>query len=142
MKKRIEYQSHLLTAVKRYRIVKTWDLARRRLDQQSGVIGAIGGGAIMQAGSFPTAVQSGVVSASPSSDSTSAGAASSADNISRTIDVHFDPNGWMESINVNGRTIVTASGYLDSIYEESERFLCYPEMYLTGSATVQDISFY
>ena len=57
MKKRIEYQSHLLAAVKRYRIVKTWDLARRRLDQQSGVIGAIGGGAIMQAGSFQTTVR-------------------------------------------------------------------------------------
>ena len=142
MKKRIEYQSHLLTAVKRYRIVKTWDLARRRLDQQSGVIGAIGGGAIMQAGSFQTTVQSGVISASPSPDSTSAGAAASADNTSTTIDVQFDPNGWLESINVNGRTIVTASGYLDSIYEESERFFCYPEMYLTGSATVQGISFY
>ena len=142
MKKRIEYQSHLLTAVKRYRIVKTWDLARRRLDQQSGVIGAIGGGAIMQAGSFQTTVQSGVISASPSPDATSAGAAASPDYTSTTIDVQFDPNGWLESINVNGRTIVTASGYLDSIYEESERFVCYPEMYLTGSATVQDIAFY
>lgn len=143
MKKRIEYQSHLLTAVKRYRIVKTWDLARRRLDQQSGVIGGIGGGAIMQAGSFQTTIQSGVVSASPSPDSTSAGATSSAaDNTSTTIDVQFDPNGWLESINVNGRTIVTASGYLNSIYEELERFVCYPEMYLIGNATVQGISFY
>lgn len=142
MKKRIEYQAHLLTAVKRYRIFRTWDLARRRLDQQSGVIGGVGG-AIMQAGSFPSVVQSGIVSAPSSLDSASAsGAASSTDNTSTTIDVQFDSSGWLESINVDGRTIVTTAGYLDSIYEESERFVCYPEMYLTGSATVQDISFY
>ena len=140
MKKRIEYQPHLLTAVKRYRIVKTWDLARRRLDQQSGVIGGVGG-AVMQAGSFQTTVQSGVVSASSStSDSTSA--AASDDNTTTTIDVQFGEDGWLDSINVDGRTIVTASGYLDSIYEESERFVCYPELYLTGSATVQDMTFH
>ena len=81
-----------------------------------------------------------MISASPSPDSTSA--ASSADNTSTRIDVQFGEDGWLESINVNGRTIVTASGYLDSIYEGSERFVCYPEMYLTGSATVQGISFY
>ena len=133
LKKRIEYHhNHLLTAVKRYRVVKTWNLAQRRpLDQQKS--GGTGG-AVMQAGSFPV-VQSGVVSAGV------AGGGNDAADTVTTIDVHFDSSGWLQEIAVDGRTVVTAAGFLDSIYEESERFVCYPEMYLTGSAKVEDIKF-
>lgn len=134
LKKRIEYHhNHLLTAVKRYRVVKTWNLAQRRpLDQQeSGMIG----GAVMQAGSFPV-VQSGVVSAGV------AGGGNDAADTVTTIDVQFDSSGWLQEIAVDGRTVVTAAGFLDSTYEESERFVCYPEMYLMGRATVEDITFH
>ena len=136
-KRRIEYQPHLLTAVKRYRVVKTWDLVRR---QQSDVIGGFGGtgGVVIQAGSFPSpvAVQSGVVSAGV------AGGGNDAADTVTTIDVQFDSSGWLQEIAVDGRTVVTAAGFLDSTYEESDRFVCYPEMYLTGSATVEDITFH
>ena len=96
------------------------------------------GGVVIQAGSFPSpvAVQSGVVSAGV------AGGGNDAADTVTTIDVQFDSSGWLQEIAVDGRTVVTAAGFLDSTYEESERFVCYPEMYLTGSVTVEDITFH
>ena len=98
------------------------------------------GAAVMQAGSFPTAVQTGVVTAPPSPSPPEG--SDEADETRTTIDVHFDPTGWLDSILVGGRTVVTAAGYLDSTYEEAERFVCYPELYLRGRVVVEDMSFH
>eukprot|EP00562_Extubocellulus_spinifer_P002518 CAMPEP_0178478942 /NCGR_PEP_ID=MMETSP0696-20121128/4923_1 /TAXON_ID=265572 /ORGANISM="Extubocellulus spinifer, Strain CCMP396" /LENGTH=506 /DNA_ID=CAMNT_0020106333 /DNA_START=158 /DNA_END=1678 /DNA_ORIENTATION=+ len=67
---------------------------------------------------------------------------SSARSVS-TVDFLFDDNGWLKDISLDGKVTVTAGdSYLNTVFDESEKFPCFPEIHLQGKVTITELDFH